>query len=418
MPGTRALIVGETGGAADEVGHALSSDGIEVAHCTPIELAARREPRFQPDLLLIAASVGLRQLARVSQRFESTGEPPTTVVFSDGDLAALEACVRAGFDYVVPPYLPSLMRTRVSSCWERRELASTVEEMTAAASLREYERELSIAHEIQAGFLPEELPAPPGWEVAARFEPAQSVGGDFYDVFELLDGRRLAFVVADVCDKGVGAALFMALIRTLVRHTAEHTGRQSLFIGDMEAAARSLTAGDILAAGNDLAASPTLSVAAQPLVQAVVGTNQYLARNHLRQGYFATMFFGVLDPESGTLLYINGGHNPPLLLRKRGGHIMLQPTGPAVGMVPDSEFMLAHTTMEPGDTLFAYTDGVVEARDTAGEMFGTDRMIEVVTAPGSSAEELLTGADASLQHHMGTADQWDDITMLALHWKD
>jgi len=319
---------------------------------------------------------------------------------------------------VVPPYLPSLMRTRVSSCWERRELASTVEEMTAAASLREYERELSIAHEIQAGFLPEELPAPPGWEVAARFEPAQSVGGDFYDVFELLDGRRLAFVVADVCDKGVGAALFMALIRTLVRHTAEHTGRQSLFIGDLDAAARSLAAGDALAAGDDVAASPTLSVAAQPLVQAVVGTNQYLARNHLRQGYFATMFFGVLDPVSGTLLYINGGHNPPLLIRKRGGHTMLEPTGPAVGMVPDSRFMLAHATMEPGDTLFAYTDGVVEARDTAGAMFGTGRMIEVVTEPGSSAEELLTSADESLQHHMGTADQWDDITMLALHWKD
>jgi sigma-B regulation protein RsbU (phosphoserine phosphatase) len=421
MPGTRALVVAEASGTVQELDQALRTDGFEVEHVTLDELAARMEPNSRPDLLLVAASAGLRQLALVHQRFTSDDWAPTTVVFPDGDLAALESCVQGGFDYVMPPFLPSLLRTRVSSCWERRQLTMTVEEMTAAASLREYERELSIAHEIQSGFLPEHLPVPPGWEVAARFEPAKQVGGDFYDVFELVNGQRLGFVVADVCDKGVGAALFMALIRTLVRHTAEHTGGWNLFAGDLEAMADIMTTRNSaeIAEGadamqNGLALPPMFSVAAGPLVQAVAGTNRYLARNHLRQGYFATMFFGVLDPVSGALLYINGGQNPPVLVRNRGGHLRLEPTGPAVGMVPDSTYTLGHTNMEPGDSLFVYTDGVVEARDSAGELFGTDRMIEVITETGHSAEGLLAVVDSAIRHHMGTAEQYDDITMLAV----
>ena len=113
----------------------------------------------------------------------------------------------------------------MNSCWERWQLSTTVEEMAALASLRDYERELQIAPR-DPGRLPARIRCPcrDGWEIAAGFRPARQVAGDFYDVFDLVHGRRLAFVVADVCDKGVGAALFMALIRTLLRHTAEHTG--------------------------------------------------------------------------------------------------------------------------------------------------------------------------------------------------
>jgi serine phosphatase RsbU (regulator of sigma subunit) len=153
-------------------------------------------------------------------------------------------------------------------------------------------------------------------------------------------------------------------------------------------------------------------------VQAVVGTNRYLARNHLRQGYFATMFFGVLDPASGALLYINGGHNPPVLVRANGDYTTLGPTGPAVGMLSDSTYALGHTTLRPGDVLFTYTDGVVEARDTTGELFGMDRTMEVITKPGNTAEEMLGRVDEAMRHYVGSAQQTDDITMLAIRRKE
>ena len=273
--------------------------------------------------------------------------------------------------------------------------------------MREMEQDLRIAHEIQEGFLPEQMPTPNGWDMASRFRPARQVAGDFYDGFELVDGRRLGFVVADVCDKGVGAALFMALIRTLLRHTAEHTGAWSLVEGDSR-----MSVVTTVEVGSAL--PPLLSVGAGPLVQAVVSTNRYLARNHLRQGYFATLIFGVLDPRSGALLYINGGHNPAVLTRARGGHTLLTPTGPAVGMMSHSAYALGHIAMEPGDTLLLYTDGVVEARAVDGSLFGMDRLIEVISKSTRTADDLLTSVDTALHAHVGPAEQSDDITMLAL----
>jgi sigma-B regulation protein RsbU (phosphoserine phosphatase) len=400
------LVVADSPAGVPGLVPALSEGGFTVRTATEDQVLASGESDW-PDGLLVSASLGLQRVAMLARRFAHLPNPPTTIVFPQGDLGALEACVRGGFDHVLPPFLPSLLRSRLSSCWERGQLASAVEDMAAEASLRAYERDLAIAHEIQSGFLPDKLPAPHGWDVASRFRPARQVAGDFYDGFELVDGRRLGFVVADVCDKGVGAALFMALIRTLLRHTAEHTGASSL-AGTDDAMARVVTS-----EGTSL--PPMLSVGAGPLVQAVVATNRYLTRNHLRQGYFATLIFGVLDPTSGALLYINGGHNPALLLRADGGHTLLSPTGPAVGMMPHSSYALGHANLERGDTLLLYTDGVVEARATDGSLFGMDRLLEVVNAANGSADTTLSSVDTALRVHVGGAEQSDDITMLALH---
>lgn len=401
------LVVADSAARMPELVPALAEGGFAVRTATEDQVLASGESSDWPDGLLVSASLGLQRVAMLARRFAHLPNPPTTIVFPQGDLGALEACVRGGFDYVLPPFLPSLLRGRLSSCWERGQLASAVEDMAAEASLRAYERDLAIAHEIQSGFLPDKLPAPHGWDVASRFRPARQVAGDFYDGFELVDGRRLGFVVADVCDKGVGAALFMALIRTLLRHTAEHTGASSL-AGTDDAMARVVTS-------EGASLPPMLSVGAGPLVQAVVATNRYLTRNHLRQGYFATLIFGVLDPASGALLYINGGHNPALLLRADGGHTLLSPTGPAVGMMPHSSYALGHANLERGDTLLLYTDGVVEARATDGSLFGMDRLLEVVHAANGSADNTLSDVDIALRAHVGGAEQSDDITMLALH---
>jgi serine phosphatase RsbU (regulator of sigma subunit) len=239
-----------------------------------------------------------------------------------------------------------------------------------------------------------------------------AVSLDFYDGFELVNGRRLGFVVADVCDKGVGAALFMALIRTLLRHTAEHTGGWSPI---EDAAAVGATAPPV--AGGPPASM--LSVGASPLMHAVTGTNHYLVRNHGQQAYFTTLFFGVLDPASGVLLYVNGGHNPPLLRRGPDGEqILLPPTGPAVGLREDSRYMLGSTRLDPGDVVFVYTDGVVDARNLDGQRYTMDRLRKVIDQPVESAGELLDNVDASLREHVQAAHQFDDITMVAVRRAD
>jgi sigma-B regulation protein RsbU (phosphoserine phosphatase) len=408
MAETVALVIAEHGVPTTELDRALVEGGFALRRRTPDEVVVDPMHGNPIDVVLASASLGLKRIAMLSQHLNQSKPPPTLLVFpEEGDYAALESCVGGGFDYIAPPFLATLLRSRMASCRERGKLSLAVEEMAAAATLRQYEQDLDIAREIQNGFLPESLPSPQGWEFAARTRPARQVGGDFYDGFELVNGRRLGFVIADVCDKGVGAALFMALIRTLLRHTAEHTGGWDLHDVDLD-----IDADSAVAAGTAL--TPLLSLGAGPLVQSVVGTNRYMAKNHLRQGYFATLFFGVLDPVSGALLYINGGHNPPVLVRARGGHTLLQPTGPAVGMLADSGFLLHHTSLDPGDCLLAYTDGVVEARNEVGGQFGMSSLIDIVCGPAPSAEELLDRVEAGLHHHVGAAEQFDDITMLAL----
>lgn len=467
-PGSRATIVAAPGRVVEEISEALRSEGMQVRRVDPDAVAAETGPGAIPDLLLIAASLGQQRLAVICSTYElDGGTAPATVVFpDDGDLEVLEVCARAGFEYVVPPFLPGLLRSRMASCQERGQLTSTAEKLAVSSSLREYERELSIAREIQWGFLPEVLPELDGWELAKCFRPAKQVAGDFYDVFDLAHGRRVGLVVADVCDKGVGAALFMALIRTLLRHTAQHADVQNAvdvelaadIVSTVDADLATAVADDLVAAAttvHNAAAGrepgdvpeavrgaipdsvpavvaetvagvaadagepppelPALPEGAQPLVQAVVGTNRYLARNHLEQGYFATMFFAVLDPVTGVLLYINGGHNPPVLRRADGTWSLLMPTGPAVGMMADSDFSLEHLVLEPGDTLFMYSDGVVEARNEQDELFGNDRMIELVCdAAPRGAQELVRRVDEELHRFVGHAEQSDDITMLAV----
>ncbi|MBW4717746.1 PP2C family protein-serine/threonine phosphatase [Saccharothrix obliqua] len=384
------LVVGER---HTELSDALVEAGFDPVTADPVEIANDPDAVGRPDVALLAASLGLPRVALLSRLLREAGAAGVAV-YADGDLGALETCVRAGFEYVAPPYSPVLLRSRLVSAWERGRLTTRGERLAADESRREYERDLFVAHELQAGFLPDALPQPPGWELAARCRPARMVSGDFYDGFELLDGRRLGFVVADVCDKGIGAGLFMALIRTLLRHSAEHTPASRVADG-----------------GPDL--PPRLAFGAGPLVQAVVDTNRYLAANHLRQGYFATVFFGVLDPLSGGLVYINCGHNPPVVLRADGGTTTLPPTGPALGMLPDGEYRLGRVFLNPGDSLFVYTDGVVEAADARGDRFGTRAMLDAL-APDRSARDLLDGVDDAVRRHVDGAEQSDDITTLGL----
>lgn len=262
--------------------------------------------------------------------------------------------------------------------------------------------ELEKGRQIQNDFLPHEIPNLANWEVATCFYPARQVAGDFYDVF-MLPCDCMGLVIADVCDKGVGAALFMALFRSLIRVFSGQTCLGKLSVAND---------GDSLNSELDASCSPDLEM--MNALEAVKLTNNYIAQQHGEMVMFATMFFGVLDPGNGNLLYINGGHDPLFIVGANGVKASLEPTGPAVGMMPDVKFEIKQVQLEPGDILIGYTDGVTEAYNPSGEFFTSERLDSLLEQPASSARELLEQIKTHLFAHVDNAVQSDDITMLAV----
>jgi sigma-B regulation protein RsbU (phosphoserine phosphatase) len=388
---------------AERLGAVLVTAGTAVRHLPP-EAVLRQQPQWTqaPDLLLINAGLDVDLVRRlVTSITRLTNGKPAVVVFVDEEFADLERHVLAGSDYIVPPYLVGQVCDRLVTSSLRQAVGTALGDKTAADLLR-YERELAIGREIQLGFLPDGLPAPEGWDLTASYRPAREVSGDFYDAFELLGGRRIALVVADVCDKGVGAALFMALIRTLLRYTAVYL--------DLSARSGARTVFG-LAAVREAERHRDEDV----LLRAVTATNDYLMRNHALQAYFATVFFAILDPVSGSLVYVNCGHNAPLLRRVNGAVVQLDPTGPALGLVESPVFVPARAVVLVGDLLFIYTDGVSEARDPYGRFFGEHRVTSLVCDGAVDVFDLVECIEQALASHAGAADQSDDITMLAVH---
>jgi sigma-B regulation protein RsbU (phosphoserine phosphatase) len=252
------------------------------------------------------------------------------------------------------------------------------------------EREFEIGREIQAGFLPDALPQPKGWEIAASLQSAREVTGDFYDAFELADGK-VGLVIADVCDKGLGAALFMTLFRSLIRAVS----RIDFFTS-------AAYAGRI---------SPAMR-----LKNAMSLTNNYIAETHGNTSMFCTIFFGILDTNSGLLTYINGGHIPPIVINDRGVKETLKLTGPAVGVSTGAEYTLGEVEIEPGEMFFAHTDGLTDAVNIAGEYFSQDMLIPqlVVKRPLSP---LLGHIQEQVREFSRDAKETDDITLLAMRRK-
>jgi sigma-B regulation protein RsbU (phosphoserine phosphatase) len=254
----------------------------------------------------------------------------------------------------------------------------------------ERDRELDGARRMQSAFLPDRPPVLPGWQVSALFRPARPMSGDFYDWFPMGGGRRLGFVIADVCDKGYGAALLMTPLRTLIRHEAASADRSVL-------------------------PRPRGSDDAAPLRAAVDAVNRYLLRDHPGQGHFATLFVAMLDPESGLLRYVNAGHHPPVALRADGRHQPLRVTGPAVGLFDEVGHEVAVDRLDPGDFLLGYTDGLVEARSADGVAYGAQRVRSAARAAArDSADGLLEGMETDLDHHLGPLTPQDDLTLLAV----
>ena len=274
-------------------------------------------------------------------------------------------------------------------------------------TLVKLESDLQTARDIQAGFLPEQLPQLDGWQVAAHFRPAREVAGDFYDAFMLKKQNRMWIVMADVVDKGVPAALFMALVRSLTRAFAQqYYSVNWADLLDSDSSKRPVRG----EGRRHIASAGTIA-----LKNALTLTNKYILDNHIDLNMFATMFVGMFDPRSGRLSYINAGHNPPYIVAADGTlKATLRPNGPAVGMIQDFEYEIENARLAPGDVLFTYTDGVTEARAPDRSFFGDDRLEALLQRPYPSAAAMLDAVKEDVYAFMGDGPQFDDVTMLAV----
>jgi serine phosphatase RsbU (regulator of sigma subunit) len=245
------------------------------------------------------------------------------------------------------------------------------------AQRRLLDKELDLARDIQMAMLPRSFPERPELDVAAALRPARTVGGDLYDV--VVGGDRAWLLVGDVSGKGVGAALFMAVTKTLFRAIAP--------------------------------ASATVAAA-------VARVNAELARDNER-AMFVTAFAARLDLATGELEYVNAGHNPTYRLEKAGRVTPLGgPVDPALGAVEGHEYRGSVVRLRPGDLLLLYTDGVVEARGASGEEFHALRLESYLGGcSDAAAEAVVNGLLGRLEDFAGDAPQYDDVTVLAVRWR-
>ena len=237
------------------------------------------------------------------------------------------------------------------------------------------EQELGTARSIQHALLPKDLPKLEGWKIAYHYQPAREVGGDFYDFLRLDDGR-VGLVIGDVSGKGIAAALVMANTQSVLRAVARRGN---------------VAPGRVLAEANEVLYA------------------------YIPSGTFVTCFYGVLDPENGRLVYANAGHDPPY--SQRGGDAQeLRARGMPLGLMPDMPYEEKETVLAAGDDLLLYSDGLVEAHDTEGDMFGFPRLRRLIMAQSTgSGEELIDVLLAELTSFTGTdAEQEDDITLVTL----
>jgi sigma-B regulation protein RsbU (phosphoserine phosphatase) len=273
---------------------------------------------------------------------------------------------------------------------------------------RTLDQEIEKCRQIQMSFLPKTLPQLPDWHIEEFFFPATRVSGDFYDAF-MLPGGYVGLVIGDVCDKGVGSALFMALFRSLLRIFSGQTHLCKHLCESFINASQKKT-------GDMVIQQETIDVEQTNPLTAVALTNEYIAQDN-EMSMFATLFFGVLNPATGDLFYVNGGHEAVFVVDQNGLRESLLPTGPSVGIFQEAKFTYKKIQLHPGDILFAYTDGVIDARSPDEDRFTKKRLNTLLSEPVGSAGELIQRIGTNLFAHIGKAPQADDITMLTLQRK-
>lgn len=386
--GSRILLVDDEPLNLDLLQQELDGLGFEISIASDGHEALDRIANVAPDLIFLDLMMpgldgfGVLEQLQAHDQWRSI---PVVIISASDDQANIVRGIELGaVDFLPKPFEPAILQARLTSALEKKRLRDLEQQQ-----LRALERELEIGRRIQAGFLPEGIPQPPGWHIEAHFRAAREVAGDFYDVFELEAGRT-GVLIGDVTDKGVGAALYMALIRTLLRASVMRDG---------------------LAVGTVVDQHPQDEAA---LLQAVSVVNRYLCRLH-GSAMLASVFFAILSDEEGSLTYVSAGQDPPFVLHDGKVEARLAATGPVVGAIEDAEYTASKYSLGRGDALLLYTDGATDCTSPDGEPFGADRLRTALAHAGTTAEDLaLQPILAALDDHMDSAAQYDDITLVLL----
>ncbi len=308
---------------------------------------------------------------------ERTRDVPIIFISALGDIRdKIQAFTVGGVDYVTKPFQFQEVLARVETHLALRRLQKQLQDANQQLqdANNKMARELALAGEIQASFLPRDLPLVPGWQLAVSLRPSREMSGDFYDVERLPNGR-LGILIGDVVDKGAGAALFMALSWTLIRTYAKE-------------------------------------YPAQPELVFSAVNRRILEDTAAHQ--FVTVFYGVLEPSTGELAYANAGHCPALLVhaQEHGAMQALYNTGLPLGIYHDATWGQRVVQLAPGDVLVLYTDGITEAQDAQESFFEQDRLRESLIANREHPAETIRDAILrAVDKFVRDAPQSDDIAL-------
>jgi sigma-B regulation protein RsbU (phosphoserine phosphatase) len=367
------LVVDDTPANLRLLSQILQEHGYRVRAVTNGPRALESAQASPPSLVLLDIRMPGMSGFEVCERLKADARTRDVPVIFISALDAVEDKVRAfhmgGVDYITKPFQIGEVLARTETHLALRRLQEQLRERN-----RRYERELALAGQIQASFLPP-VPDIPGWQIAARLTPSRETSGDFYD-FVPLPGGRWGIVVGDVADKGAGAALFMALSWSLIRtYLVEH----------LSAPARAL------------------ELVNRRILQDTLTTE------------FVTAFLGVLDPATSTLAYGNAGHCPALLVRAGGDATWLARTGMALGVVEESAWDERRVSFQAGDLLALYTDGVTEALGPQGELFRPQRLQSAVLQyMRAGPVEILERVLADVRAFTQDTRLQDDIALIVL----
>lgn len=296
---------------------------------------------------------------------------------------ATEAIAEGNFDAELPPVSSRDEVGKLTTAFiaMNRALKDYIRNLTETTAAKErIQSELKVATDIQSSLLPRIFPAfpdRPEFDIFAAMDPAKEVGGDFYDFFFIND-TCLCFLIADVADKGVPAALYMMVTKTLLKSEGQRLGEPDQIL---------FSVNNILAADNDSC-------------------------------MFTTAFCAILDTRTGEVRFANAGHNPPLILDSRGIRYLAPKAGFVLGPMADTTYETEQLTLQPGDTLFLYTDGVTEAKNRQDELYGEQRLLDALQqSPHQDLAQMIHHIRDEVTRHSNGAPQSDDITMVAITYR-
>ena len=370
------LIVDDTPANLRLLSQMLSEDGYNVRAVTSGARALDSINIARPHLILLDIKMPDMDGYEVCEQLkadEKTSHIPVIFISALDDIdAKIRAFQSGGVDYITKPFQLEEVLARTKTHLEMQNLQKRLREAN-----RKFEWELQLAGRVQTNFLPTEIPNIAGYEIAMKLKPARETSGDFFDIFPLAEGK-FSFTVADVVDKGVGAALFMVYSWSLMR-----TYTSELYQNPSEVMRR----------------------VNQRIMVDTIGDQ------------FVTVFFSVLDPPSGIFRYSNAGHTPPIhWTSNNNNHVNeLKATGTVLGLFEDHSWEQAEIKIEPGDILVLYSDGIPDAQNEQGLFFDQERLFDSIgRRVTESANNICEGVLADVADHIGNALQVDDIVIMVI----